>query len=89
VAKGTAVVLTTDGVLHLIDPRTSSERAKVAVVDAFGTTGARPSLAVGVASDYATDPSIGQVSQIRLADLRITARIPVSGQPSSVAVIEP
>jgi hypothetical protein len=82
------VVLTTDGHVRLIDARTGAQRADLSVVDAFGTTGIRPALALGSASAYVTDPRTGQVSQIRLCNPRITARIDVGGQPSSIAVIE-
>lgn len=84
---GTAVVLTTDGRVHLVDPRSGEIRRFADVVPEFGTTGQRPALAIGERSAYVTDPRDGTLTEIALRGLRVTARTDVGGSPTSLAVV--
>jgi hypothetical protein len=57
------------------------------VVPEFGTSGARPALAVSDKFAYVSDPRTGRVAEVSLPDLKVTGRIRVGGAPSSIAVV--
>ena len=67
---GTAVVLGTDGKLHLIDPGTATEIRTIDVVDPWEEPDEwqepRPALAVAGNRAYVTDPATGKLHAVAL-----------------------
>lgn len=84
---GTAIVLTTNGQLHAVDPENGAVLVSTDVVPEFGTSGARPALAVSDKFAYVSDPRTGRIAEVSLPDLEVTGRIRVGGAPSSIAVV--
>lgn len=85
-----AVVLTLDGVLHLLDIASGEIEGGVEVVEPFTrpTRGAaRPAVAIGGHYAYVSEPLPGDIAIVNLETMEVEeTRIFVGGKPSSLAV---
>src|SRR5690606_15497763 len=85
-----AVVLTLDGVLHLLDIASGEIEGGVEVVEPFTrpTRGAaRPAVAIGGHYAYVSEPLPGDIAIVNLETMEVEeTRIFAGGKPSSLAV---
>lgn len=86
-----ALVLGTDGALHVVDPATGSLVASVPVIDAWAAPedwrDPAPSVTVLEHTAYVSDPAAGSIHAIDLDTLEITASADLGVRAVSVAVI--
>lgn len=87
------IVLTIDGALHKLDPRTgAAQAAALSAIPAYpvppsGHDAVRPGLALGADRAYVSDPRRGVVVEVDLAQWRVERTFTVGGAPSSLGVV--
>lgn len=87
----TLVVLTANGELHTLNPATGKVKRSAAVVPAYDASNKealRPALTLGDDVAYVASPGTGEILTVNLADLKVTSRLKVAGQPALIALVE-
>ncbi|PZR15047.1 MAG: hypothetical protein DI536_09740 [Archangium gephyra] len=87
------IVLTLDGKLHKLDPKTgASQGTPVEVIPAYamaptGHDAVRPALALGVDRAYVSDPRSGKVVEVDIEHWEVERTFEVGGAPASMGVV--
>lgn len=85
---GEALVLGTDGAIHVIDPNTGEVTQKIAVIDEWTEPAEwqepRPTLFVADHTAYVTDPASKKLIAVDLADARILAETTLDHTPNEL-----
>lgn len=89
--NGEALVLGTDGKLHVYDPASGQESAAIEVTDAWTEPldwqQARPSLFVQDGIAYVSDPAAKQIHAVDLAEAAVTATFDLPAEPNELTGI--
>ncbi|MFC3964836.1 zinc metallochaperone AztD [Nocardia jiangsuensis] len=90
---GEALVLGTDGALHVIDPVRATVTRSIPVIapwqEPLEWQQPRPALFVRGGAAYVSDPATGQVHRIDLANGERTATVTLPGAPNELSGVQP
>jgi len=81
-------VLTEDGRLHRLDPKTRQVVWSLAAVSPRAQNTPNAGLALGHGVAYLTDPQKGEVVRVDLEEGKVEARFQVGGAPSAIALFQ-